>query len=92
MRKDEFISWLKVNTPVSSSTAQKYSGAINTISKGLNKYGLLDGNLYNIQDSAVIESLSTKYFSIGEFNEKDIRGNRMYSNAAKYFKKFVKET
>ncbi|WP_341201260.1 hypothetical protein [Planomicrobium okeanokoites] len=91
MNKDNFSFWLESHTTLSLSAINKYTGAINTISKGLEKKGLLMGSLYDINDPVVVENLTLKYFSIGEFEEKDIRGNRMYSNALKYYKKYVEE-
>lgn len=91
MNKDNFSFWLESHTNLSLSTIKKYASAINTISKELEKKGFLVGSLYDINDPSVVESLTLKYFSIGEFQEKDARGNKMYSNALKYYKKFVKE-
>ncbi|MDM5198978.1 hypothetical protein QUF79_13200 [Fictibacillus enclensis] len=53
-------------------------------------YGLLEGSLYNITDPVTIESKSSKYLSIPEFIEKDMRGNKMYSNALRYYNLFAK--
>ncbi|PEF35333.1 hypothetical protein CON84_23475 [Bacillus sp. AFS094228] len=89
-KKKDFIYWLATNTKLSSNTIGKYSGAINTISDELVRYGLLEGNLYNIIDPVTIESKSSKYLSIPEFIEKDIRGNKMYSNALRYYNLFAK--
>ena len=74
---------------MSSSTREKYVGAINTISRELKRHGILDSSLYYITDPVIIESYKVKYFSIEEFQAKDIRGNRMYSNALKYYKRYV---
>lgn len=91
MSRNEFINWLEVKTNVSTVTAKKYAGAVNTVSKGLSKYKLLEGSLFNINEPTEIESLKIKYFSIPEFEEKDIRGNRMYSSALNYYKKYKEE-
>ncbi|WHY84689.1 hypothetical protein QNH39_18820 [Neobacillus novalis] len=89
-KKENFINWLNTSTNLSSNTTGKYSGAINTISDELGRYGLLEGSLYNITDPVIIESKSRKYLSIPEFIEKDIRGNKMYSNALRYYNLFAK--
>jgi 5-methylcytosine-specific restriction protein A len=89
-RKENFIDWLKNNTKLSSSSIGKYANAIKTISVGLGKYGLLEGSLYNITDQVIIESLTMKYLSVPEFSDKDIRGNRMYSNALRYYYIFTR--
>ena len=87
--KNDFINWLNNNTNLAQSTIEKYANAIITISKGLVKYNSLEGDLYNISDPTLVETLTVKYLSIPEFNEKDTRGNRMYSNALKYYKRFT---
>jgi 5-methylcytosine-specific restriction protein A len=89
-RKEDFINWLKNNTKLSSSSIVKYANAIKTISIGLGRYGLLVGSLYNITDPVIIESITMKYLSVPEFSDKDIRGNRMYSNALKYYYTFIR--
>ena len=87
--KKRFSNWLISNTHLSSNTSEKYAGAINTISKGLMKYELLEQSLYSIKDPIILETLIIKYFSIPEFIDKDIRGNRMYSNALKQYKNYI---
>jgi 5-methylcytosine-specific restriction enzyme A len=91
-KKEKFINWLKNNTKLSSSTLEKYAGAINTISTELKKYQLLEGSLYNISDPLIIEAMIVKYLSVLEYREKDTRGNRMYSNALKYLKLFIEDS
>jgi len=89
MRKDQFMDWMEKATSLAPSTIKSYAGAINTVSKGLKKYNAINGNLYNIHSATEVESLTLKYFTISEFLEKDSRGNKMYSNALKYYKKYV---
>lgn len=89
-QKERFIKWLEENTTLSSSTRQKYAGAINTISRELERKNILTNNLFYIIDPVLIESYKVKYLSITEFHEKDIRGNRMYSNALKRYKEYLK--
>ncbi|PFV93055.1 hypothetical protein COL08_22950 [Priestia megaterium] len=86
--KNGFIKWLTNNTTLSSTTILKYANAINTISLELRKYQLIHENLYDNLDSITVKAILTKYLSIPELKDKDIRGNRMYSNALKYFTKF----
>lgn len=90
-KKENFKKWLENNTSLSSSTIVKYANAINTISAELVKNGLLVGTLYNITDSVIIEKNIITYLSIPEYREKDTRGNRMYSNALKYYKLFAEK-
>ncbi|MCM3195818.1 HNH endonuclease [Priestia megaterium] len=89
VEKKYFANWLFNNSKLSSSTIEKYASAINTISTELRKYGLLEDSLFSITDPIIIEDMIGNYLSIPEFRDKDIRGNRMYSNALKYFKKFT---
>ena len=89
VQKNVFINWIMNNSKLSSSTAGKYAGAINTISNELKKEGLLGGNMYYISDPVLIDALIIQYFSIPKYEAKNIRGNRMYSNALKYYKSFV---
>lgn len=91
-KKIDFTNWLLKNTNLSISTTGKYSSAISTISKGLMKYDLVNKSLYYIDDPILLESLTIKYLAVPEFSEKDLRGNRMYSNALKYFLSFTKST
>lgn len=84
-KKEEFVFWLSQNSGLSISSIKKYSGAINTISKELKKYSILEENLYDIEDPNVIASMKENYLTIPEYNRKDERGNRMYSNALQYY-------
>ncbi|GGA80179.1 hypothetical protein [Ornithinibacillus halotolerans] len=88
-QKEEFISWLNNHTKLSPSTSEKYAGAINTISKELKSYNLIDSSLYYFEDPVIIETYKLKYLSIEEFKVKDSRGNRMYSNALKRYKEYL---
>ena len=88
-RKEDFINWLDKITKLSSSTRDKYAGSINTISRELKGCNILNSILYYIIDPIIIKSYKIKYLSIEEFQAKDIRGNRMYSNALKHYKKYV---
>ncbi|RSK27474.1 hypothetical protein EJF36_11580 [Bacillus sp. HMF5848] len=88
-RKKRFLNWLEENTKLSANTLGKYTSAINTISKEFNQEGLLEGNIYNLTDPESIENIITKYLTIPKFLSKDTKGNRMYSNALKYYKKYT---
>ncbi|MGD7054231.1 hypothetical protein [Sutcliffiella horikoshii] len=90
-KKSDFENWLNNSTSLSSSTISKYSGAINTMSKELSNYSYIEGSLYNLTDPGEIEGKLRKYLSIPEYCEKDRRGNRMYSNALKYYIAYSKE-
>ncbi|MFA9556730.1 hypothetical protein ACERII_05470 [Evansella sp. AB-rgal1] len=89
-RKDDFIKWMKNYSELSQSSINKYSGAINTISRELKDSSITDRNLYYVDSAVEIEKLKELYFSINEYIEKDKRGNRMYSRALKYYIEFLK--
>ena len=89
MENANFMKWLENTTSLSPRTIQAYTGALNTVSKGLKKYKLIEGSLYNLKNSTELETLILKYFAIPEFIQKDSRGNKMYSNALKYYKKYL---
>ncbi len=89
MVKEDFIRWMKSNSKLSNTTIVKYANAINTISTELSKYNMLEEDLFKINNPSQVEEMIEKYFSIPEFEEKDIRGNRMYSNALKQYKRFT---
>lgn len=91
MGKENFMNWLESFTSLSPRTIEAYAGAISTVSKGLKKYKLIEGSLYNLKNSTELETLILKYFAIPEFIQKDSRGNKMYSNALKYYKKYLED-
>ena len=88
--KQDFIGWLKNNTMLSESSIDKYSAAINTISKELEQSDIINYNLYEIDNSNEVEMLKNKYFSIEKYKDKNIKGNRMYSRALAYYIDFTK--
>jgi 5-methylcytosine-specific restriction protein A len=85
-RYEEFKRYLESNW--SKTTAYKYSRAIYTISNELFNYNLLECDIYIIDDIDIINNLLGMYLSVPEFEQKDIRGNRMYSNAIKRYVDF----
>ncbi len=72
----------------SKSTVNHYAGAIKTISNELYNLDLIDCDIYLIKDIKTVNSLLELYLSIDELEKKDIRGNRMYSNAIKRYVEF----
>lgn len=83
-----FIEWLKIASNLSDSSIDKYSGAVNTVSREmLGEHVILkplaEMEIYEI-DLAIAVIFRTK-----SFIEKDTRGNHMYSNALKWYRAFV---
>ena len=72
----------------SRSTVNHYAGAIRTISNELYNLKLIDYDIYLIEDIQTVNSLLDLYLSVVELEQKDIRGNRMYSNAIKRYVEF----
>lgn len=72
----------------SRSTVNHYASAIQTISNELYSLNLVDYDVYLIEDIQTINSLLELYLSVDELEQKDIRGNRMYSNAIKRYVEF----
>jgi len=92
LKKEVFANWLQIECKLSSSSINKYTRAIKTITKELQGYDSLIPNLYNLDDPKKVETITEKYFSFPEFQDKDTRGNRMYSNALKHYKNFLESS
>jgi len=89
MNKEVFEKWLEQNTALSQSTIGKYMRAIRTISSEMNERNLVEVELYNINNASFIESVIHRFENHSYFQRKDERGNRMYSNALKYYREFL---
>jgi hypothetical protein len=86
-----FYEWMKFHSTLSDSTLEKYSRAVNTVSKdmlsiGVIKKSLLDMSLAEL-DYAVAVILHNK-----EFIAKNSRGNNMYSCGLKQFRYYILDT
>lgn len=88
-QEELFRRWLERHTSLSASTVNKYTRAMHINSEELKKYKVLQGSLYDINDSLIIEEMKEKYRTIPELRDKDERGNRMYSSAFNYYKMFL---
>lgn len=87
--KNDYIDWLGKNTKLAESSIVNYAGAIKTISEELIKEGLTETSLFYITDPKLMVDLKDKYLSIPKYNIKDKTGNRMYSNALRYFERYT---
>jgi 5-methylcytosine-specific restriction enzyme A len=85
MSKESFIYWLENNRNIVSYSVNRYANAIDTISSELENYGLDRINLYNITDTAIIDIILAN----PDFQQKNKKGNRMYSASLNHFKKFI---
>ncbi|TFH63501.1 hypothetical protein [Peribacillus frigoritolerans] len=85
MTKVGFINWLENNTDIIPYSVKRYSNAIDTLSSELSNYGLAEENLFNITEVGIIDRILIN----PEFIMKNKKGNRMYSSALNYFKKYI---
>jgi 5-methylcytosine-specific restriction enzyme A len=82
---DTFAKWLETNTDLKQYAIKRYSRAIDTLSLELGDFGLHRINLFNLTDTAFIDTI----LSNPEFKKKNDKGHRMYSTALKHFKKYI---
>lgn len=80
--KEQFIKWMKENTKLAQSSIDKYASAVNKVAE---IYRNDKEYLYNIFDNDILYIEIESIKSNKDFNEKDIKGNRMYSNGLKQF-------
>ena len=85
MNKDNFADWLKTYANIKPYSIGRYSKAIGTISSELGDYGLQRINLFNLTETAFIDTI----LSNPEFKKKNEKGHRMYSVALNHFKKYI---
>ncbi|PWW32298.1 hypothetical protein DFO73_101562 [Cytobacillus oceanisediminis] len=88
MNKNNFIKWLEENKNISSYSSKRYISAIDTISSEIERFGLNIINLYNIYNIEIIDNILSNPL----FQEKNQKGNRMYSAALNHYKKFLEES
>ncbi|MEH7254312.1 hypothetical protein V7111_19505 [Neobacillus niacini] len=85
MTKDHFINWLEDTTKLAKYSIRRYAGAIETLSEELRDYGINERDLYNVTDMNIIDCILNNSL----FQEKNNRGNRMYSAALNHFKSYI---
>jgi 5-methylcytosine-specific restriction protein A len=82
MNQQTFADWLRTYANIKPYSIGRYSKDIDTISSELGDYGLKRINLYNLTDTAFIDTI----LSNPEFKKKNEKGHRMYSVALNHFK------
>ncbi|MBX9975193.1 AAA family ATPase [Cytobacillus firmus] len=87
MNKNNFIKWLEENKNISSYSSKRYIRAIDTISSEIDRFGLNAVNLYNIYNTEIIDNILSNPL----FQEKNQKGNRMYSAALNHYKNFLED-
>lgn len=89
LQEIEFKNWLLENHK-QISRPEKYIGAIRTISNDLNSQVNIK-SLFEINETGNLIQLYTLYFSGDKFEDKNSRGNRMYSRAFDLYLEFISE-
>ena len=82
---DLFYQWLSSNTALAESSIYKYSRAVNTISEEMQTLGVITSPLWEMT-SMDLDVYIPQILSNPQFQEKNQRGNNMYSNALKQFR------
>ncbi|MGX5573307.1 hypothetical protein [Bacillus toyonensis] len=85
MNKEIFAQWLKTDSNLKPYSIGRYANAIDTLTSELDSYGLPEVNLFDISDTAFIDTILNNQ----EFQKKNDKGNRMYSTALKHFKRYM---
>lgn len=85
INQDTFAEWLRNYANIKPYSIGRYSKAIGTISSELGDYGLQRINLFNLTDTAFIDTI----LSNPEFKKKNEKGHRMYSVALNHFKRYI---
>jgi 5-methylcytosine-specific restriction enzyme A len=85
INKDTFAKWLETHSDLKEYAIKRYSRAIETLSSELGDFGLQRINLFNLTDTAFIDTILRN----PEFKKKNDQGHRMYSTALKHFKKYI---
>lgn len=86
-----FEDWL-VRRGLSSSTAEKYAGAVSgPLSDWAIEHGILAGPLVAMESPAKYEAVSAKLSELPIFRERNERGHNMYSAALARFGAYLKE-
>jgi predicted restriction endonuclease len=86
-----FKRWIKI-IGLTEGTAINYSGAVfGSISKWAKEAGLIDSSLMEISDPTEFEKLSERIQSLSIFQERNAKGNKMYSNALNKYSEYLKE-
>lgn len=85
MNQDTFAEWLRTYADIKPYSIGRYSKAIDTISSELGDFGLQRINLFNLTETAFIDTI----LSNPEFKKKNEKGHRMYSVALNHLKKYI---
>lgn len=86
-----FKRWINI-TGLSESSAKKYSSAIfGSISNWAREAGLVDSSLLEISDPNEFDTLADKIQKLSIFQERNEKGNNMYSSALIKYHEYLKD-
>lgn len=86
-----FKRWIKI-TGLSESSAKKYSSVIfGSISDWAKEAGLVDSSLLEISDPNEFGKLTDKIKQLSIFQERNEKGNNMYSSALNKYHEYLKD-
>ncbi len=86
-----FKEWMDLRG-LSPSSAKKYEGAINgVLTEWSIENGLLDGPLSSVTSISQFQDIAAKIIELPIFQERNKRGNHMYSNALARYAEYLSE-
>lgn len=86
-----FSLWMTLHRDLSSSTIEKYTRAVRTVSNDMFKLGVIKKSLFDMSLAELDISISL-ILSNKDFIAKNTKGNHMYSNGLKQFRYFILDT
>lgn len=88
---DNFSKWMIIHRNLSSSSIEKYTRAVNTISNDMLELGVINESLLNMGLTELDLSIAL-ILRNPQFIKKNTIGNHMYSNGLKQFRCFAFDT
>ena len=88
LQREIFKNWIKET--LSEATAEKYSGAIETITNELLDNKKITRTIYSITSIEEINKIIEQYLSVPELKQKNNIGNNMYTAALKKYIEYLK--
>ena len=83
-----FYDWMQASAMKTETTARHYKSGLSACSKDFLRWGLVDKPLTELSLTE-LDIVIQKAFLNSSFNEKNCRGNNMYSNALKQYRNFI---
>lgn len=86
---NEFIEWMIDKKGIAETSARKYVSAITVVSSDMIKRGIIAIDLYQCRSAVVLQDEVEKIRCDPYFQEKNRRGNNMYSVALNHYLEFI---